>query len=137
MQGGNAGSIPAGSTTRMGGRTVNAAVLKTVEGFVLCGFEPHPIRHKFFPLPLPVETPAKAAASRGRAQLDGDSLNPVVNPHSPAARLQPARHCPGRLFFRRLTMRERLYDWICDKGAAALTWTVLLLLVPMLLTGGM
>lgn len=34
-------------------------------------------------------------------------------------------------------MCERLYDWICDKGAAALTWTVLLLLVPMLLTGGM
>lgn len=34
-------------------------------------------------------------------------------------------------------MRERLYDWICDKGAAALAWTALLLLVPMLLTGGM
>lgn len=34
-------------------------------------------------------------------------------------------------------MRERLYDWICDKGASALAWTALLLLVPMLLTGGM
>lgn len=33
-------------------------------------------------------------------------------------------------------MRERLYDWLCDNGAAALAWTALLL-VPMLLTGGM
>lgn len=34
-------------------------------------------------------------------------------------------------------MRERLYDWLCDNGAAELAWTALLLLVPMLLTGGM
>ena len=58
--------------------------------------------------------------------------------------LTPRRHDFNRpdtvravLFFRRFTMRERLYDWLCDNGAAALAWTALLLLVPMLLTGGM
>lgn len=65
------------------------------------GFKSRLPDHLFPLLPLPVETPAKAADSRGRAQRDGASLNHVVNPHSPAARLQPARHCPGRLFFRR------------------------------------
>lgn len=34
-------------------------------------------------------------------------------------------------------MRERVFDWIFEHGASALAWTVLLLLVPMLLTGGM
>ena len=34
-------------------------------------------------------------------------------------------------------MYERLYDWICDTGAAALAWTALLLLAPLLATGGM
>lgn len=43
----------------------------------------------------------------------------------------------GPSFFRRLTMRERFLDWIFEHGVSALTWTVLLLLVPMLLTGGM